>query len=92
MTEKQKKIAMIVTITGVVLLLITLIALVYNLISIGVMSSERARLEAESANLQAVIAGNEEEIEYRDTWEYIEKYARDYLNMKFEDEEVYQPE
>lgn len=91
MTEKQKKITALITVTGVCLLLISLIALIYNIVSLATLSSKRAALEERSAYLQSVIEGNVDEIEYRSTREYIEKYARDYLNMKYEDEEVYEP-
>lgn len=91
MTDKQKKITAIITVTGVCLLLISVIALIYNIVSLATLSARRAELEARSEQLQAVIDGNVSEIEYRSTREYIEKYARDYLNMKYEDEEVYEP-
>ncbi len=90
MTEKQKKITAIITVTAIVLLLISVVALVYNLISLGVLEARKAELEARSAELQAFIEDNENEIEYKSTSDYIEKYARDYLNMKYEDEEVYE--
>lgn len=91
MTDKQKKITAIITVTGVCLLLICAIALIYNIVSLATLSAKKAELEERSAQLQAVIDGNADEIEYRGTREYIEKYARDYLNMKYEDEEVYEP-
>ena len=91
MTDKQKKTATVITVAAVILLLIALVALVYNLISLGTLSARRAELEARQAELQQIINENEEEIAYRGSWEYIEKYARDHLNMKYEDEEVYEP-
>lgn len=92
MTVKQRKIAVICTVTGVILLLFALIALVYNLVSIGTLSSRRSELEAQSEQLSAAIEENENEFEYMQSSEYIEKYAREHLNMKYEDEEVYVPE
>lgn len=92
MTAKQRKITVICTVTGVIVLLIALIALIYNLVSIGTLSSRRGELEARSEQLAAAIANNEEEFEYMQSNEYIEKYAREHLNMKYEDEEVYVPD
>lgn len=92
MTKKQRQITTICTATGILLLLIAVIALVYNLISLAVLNGRRAELEQKSAELQRIIDGNEVEIEYRNTAEYIEKYAREYLNMKYEDEGVWEAE
>ncbi len=91
MTEKQKKITAICTIAGILLLLVSVVALIYNLVSLGMVNARRAELEQRSAELQALIESNDDEIAYRSTAEFIEKYAREYLNMKYEDEEVYQP-
>lgn len=92
MTAKQRKIAVICTVTGVAVLLVALIALIYNLVSIGTLSSRRSELEAQSEQLAAAIEANENEFEYMQSSEYIEKYAREHLNMKYEDEEVYVPD
>ena len=92
MTAKQRKIAVICTVTGVVVLLVALIALIHNLVSIGTLSSRRSELEAQSEQLAAAIEANENEFEYMQSSEYIEKYAREHLNMKYEDEEVYVPD
>lgn len=91
MTEKQKRIAKLFTVVGVILMLIAIVALVWNIVTLAVRNSHKSRLEETSRQLQAVIDGNEEDIDYKSSKEFVEKYARDYLNMKYPDETVYAP-
>lgn len=92
MTDKQKKITTIITVSGVLVLLIAVISLIINIAMLVGLSTKQAELEKKSVELAEVIENNDEEINYRASADYIEKYARDYLNMKYADEEVYEAE
>ncbi len=89
MTEKQRRIAIVCTVTGVLLLLIAVFALIYNLVSIGRLSARRAELESRSAELSAAIAEGEDRLGYMETEEFFERYAREYLGYVYEGEEIY---
>ena len=92
MTEKQKKIAVICTVTGVALLIIAVIALICNIVSIVGLSSRKAELERRSAELQEMIETKEDLYEYiRDNEEFFERYAREYLGYVYDGETVYDP-
>ena len=91
MTDKQKKIARICTVTGVILVFIALVALIVNIITLSVKSAQKADLERRSAELQEQIDNLQDDLEYRNTKEFVERYARDHFNMIYPDEVVYEP-
>ncbi len=90
MDEKQKRIAKLTTIVSVILIFIALVALIYNIIALTVDNGRKADLERQSAALQEQIDNLDDEIEYRNTKDFVERYARDRLNMKYPDEEIYE--
>ena len=93
MTEKQRKIAVVCTVTGVVLLLIAVIALICNIVSIASLSARRDELENMSAELSAAIAEGEDTLEYmtgdETRLEFFERYAREYLGYVYDGEDSY---
>lgn len=88
--ERLRNILLVTTVAAVIIMVLAVVALCYNIISITQLSEKKASLERESARLTKIIEENEDEIEYRQSSEFIESYARDYLGMKYEDEEVYE--
>lgn len=90
MTEKQQKIAKLFTVVGVVLMLIAVIALIYNIVTLAVLNGRKSSMEKYSQELQTQIENSGEEINYKSSKDFVEKYARDYLNMKYKDEGVYE--
>lgn len=93
MTEKQRKIAILCTVTGVFLLLIAVIALICNIVSISTLSARRAELERTSEELAAAIEEGEDRLEYMTDdatrLEFFERYAREYLGYVYDGEESY---
>ena len=81
MTERQKNMAKMLTVSGIVLAVIIIVALVYNIVSLVNLNIRKAEVDANVMHLEAVVEGNEAMIDYRGSDDYIERYARDYLNM-----------
>lgn len=90
MNEKQQKIAKLFTVMGIILMFIAVVALIYNIISLAVLNGRKASMERYSQELQAQIDDKSEEIDYKSSKDYVERFARDYLNMKYKDEGVYE--
>lgn len=60
-----------------------IIALIINLVRLSAVNSRRDALAAQSAELDRVIDENNALIDYCQTPEFIEDYAREYLNMLY---------
>ncbi len=90
--ERTRNILLVSTAAAVIILILALIALMYNIVSIANLSARQDMLEEKSAKLAEIIENNEDELEYRQTSEFIESYAREYLGMKYDGEEVYEAE
>lgn len=71
-----------ILITLAVITTIVIIAFVYNIVMLISTSVQVGKLESDIAYLDSLISANSDEIAYRDTEEYIRKYAQEYLNMK----------
>lgn len=89
MTEKQKSIAKLLTVSGIVIAVIVIIALVYNIVSLVNLNTRKNEITAQVQQLTAVAEDNQQLIEYRGEADYIERYARDYLNMMGQYEVAY---
>lgn len=81
MTEQQKKLARLLTVSGIIIAVIVIIALVYNIVTLVNLNTRKAEVQERIEYLSAVAAENQELIEFRGQADYIERYARDYLNM-----------
>ena len=77
-TYQKKVIKITILVVTALLLVVALIANVARLVSAN---RRIARLEAEIAMLDDMIDRNGDELEYRKTPEYIERFAREYLQM-----------
>ena len=66
-----------------VLLIVTLIV---NVVRLSAANKRLAALKAQEAQLDAIISENDDYIDYCQTPEFIEDYARDYLDMIYRNE------
>lgn len=93
MTDKQRKIAIICTVTCVALLIIAVVALICNIVSISNLSARRAELERQSEELTAAIAEGKDRLDYmtddETRLEFFERYAREYLGYVYDGEEIF---
>ena len=75
--EKRIRILQLITVAAVVLFVLLLVALITNLVRLAGSNSRKAELEAQLAALDRQIE------------EYVDAYAREYLNMIGRDEEAF---
>ncbi len=87
--EKRIRILQLVTVAAVVLFVLLLVALITNLVRLAGSNSRKAELEAQLAALDRQIEENNSIIDYRQSEEYVDAYAREYLNMIGRDEEAF---
>ncbi len=85
------KVAKIVTGAAVVFLFLLVVSLCINLVKLTKASANERRLEAELARLNESIERNDATIDELKSEEYLDWYAREYLNMKGKDEEAFKP-
>lgn len=69
-----------------VFFVLLLIALIVNLVRLSAVNSRKNALAEQAAYLDTVIKENGELIDYCQTPEFIETYARDYLDMVYRNE------
>lgn len=87
--ENKARIYKIVTIAIMVFIVLLVAAMVINLIKLGKVNSREKALAAELAEYDRLIQAQEDEIAYKSTQEYIDRYAREYLNMIGKDEDAF---
>ena len=85
-TDNQEKIKRIVLVSCVVFAVILIISLIVSLISLSTASARKNRLQRELAELNAQAELNASQLAYYGSDEYIERIAREYLNMQGKDE------
>lgn len=81
MSEKAKMIK-IITVSAVIFLFLLICSLIINLVQLAKMRSKENHLRTEIAELDRQINENQGIIDYLDSDEAIERYAREYLNMQ----------
>ncbi len=86
---EKEKILKIITVSAIIFITILAAALILNLIKLTNINSKKANLEKQLNEIQRQIEENESEIDYISTDEYIDQYAREYLNMQGKDEEAF---
>lgn len=84
-----KKKMQIITVTAIIFIFILLVALVVNIVRLSAINKRREKLEAQLATIQTEISATQDQIGYITTDEYIDQYAREYLNMQGKDEEAF---
>lgn len=86
---EKNKIVRIITVSAVIFIVLLLIALVMNLVTLTRLNNRKAELESKLTEIREQIDANNAEIDYISSDEYIDAYAREYLNMKGKDEEAF---
>ena len=86
---EKNKIVRIITVSAVIFIVLLLIALVMNLVTLTRLNNRKAELESKLTEIREQIEANNAEIDYISSDEYIDAYAREYLNMKGKDEEAF---
>ena len=77
-----------ITIAAVAFLVLLTVALVINIVKLGVANRRKSELAATKAQLERAIEKADQDADYFGSDEYVTRYAREYLNMKDRDEEV----
>ena len=86
---EKNKIVRIITVSAGIFIVLLLIALVMNLVTLTRLNNRKAELESKLTEIREQIEANNAEIDYISSDEYIDAYAREYLNMKGKDEEAF---
>ncbi len=86
---KKNKILRIITVSAVIFIVLLVIALVMNIVTLTRLNNRKAELKAKLDEINKQIEANNAEIDYISSDEYIDAYAREYLNMKGKDEEAF---
>lgn len=88
--EKSNNKAIIKLVGAALALLFVLlvIALIINLVRLGAANDRKEALQAQNAKLAQLIEKNDNLIEYCNSNEFVEEYAREYLEMKMRGETV----
>lgn len=86
---EKNKIVRIITVSAVIFIVLLLIALIMNLVTLTRLNNRKAELESKLTEVREQIEANNAEIDYISSDEYIDAYAREYLNMKGKDEEAF---
>ncbi|MBD5132536.1 MAG: hypothetical protein HDT28_08145 [Clostridiales bacterium] len=69
-------------------MVLLVIALIVNLVRLGAVNSRKKALEQQNAQLEQIIATNADMIEYCSSTEFVEEYAREWLDMTYRGEIV----
>ncbi len=86
---EKEKLLKIITVSVTVFIALLVISLVINLVKLSSINSRKAELEAELIALDNQIQRNDATIDYVRSDEYIDRYAREYLDMIGKDEEAF---
>lgn len=86
---EKNKIIRIITVSAVIFIVLLLIALIMNLVTLTRLNNRKAELESKLEEIRGQIEANNAEIDYISSDEYIDAYAREYLNMKGKDEKAF---
>ena len=86
---EKNRIIRIITVSAVIFIALLLIALIMNLVTLTRLNNRKAELENKLTEIREQIEANNAEIDYISSDEYIDAYAREYLNMKGKDEEAF---
>lgn len=87
--DSKVKVIKIITVSAVVLIFLLVISFFMNLIKLINASSTEAKLKEQLVLVDAQIAQNSEEIAELESSEYLDWYAREYLNMKGRDDKAF---
>lgn len=84
----NKTVAKIITAALAVLFLMLIIALIVNLVRLGAANDRAESLRAQNERLERLIEDGKNMIDYCNSSEFVEEYAREYLDMVYRGETV----
>jgi cell division protein FtsB len=79
----------VITVSMVLFLLILIAALVINVVKLSTINNKKTQLLDNLARIEQEIKQNQDTIDYLSTDEYVDQYAREYLNMQGKNEEAF---
>jgi cell division protein FtsB len=79
----------VITVSMVLFLLILIAALVINVVKLSTVNHKKTQLLDNLARIEQEIKQNQDTIDYLSTDEYVDQYAREYLNMQGKNEEAF---
>ena len=79
----------VITVSMVLFLLILIAALVINVVKLSSVNAKKEQLLDNLARIEQEIKQNQDTIDYLSTDEYVDQYAREYLNMQGKNEEAF---
>ncbi|MBQ8882397.1 MAG: septum formation initiator family protein [Clostridia bacterium] len=79
----------IITASAIVFMVLLLVALIINIVKLSNVNAKKAELLAKIEQTQTMIEDNQSTLNYITSQEYIDQYAREYLNMIGKDEEAF---
>ena len=81
-------VAKIIGVSLALLFLLLVIALIVNLVKLGAVNDRKQSLAEQNARLEKLIESNDSMIEYCNSSEFVEEFAREYLDMIYRGETV----
>lgn len=86
---EKNKILRIITVSAIIIISLLVIALIINIVKLSKVNAKKAKLEQELAQIERQIERNNDEIDCISSDAYIDRYAREYLNMQGKDEQAF---
>ena len=86
---EKSKILKTVTVAAVIFIVLLAIALVTNLVKLNRLNARKTELNARIAEVERQIERNDAELERVQSDSYIDRYARELLNMQGKDDEAF---
>ena len=77
------------TVSAIVFIAVLFVALIINVVKLASLNNRKEELTQKLAQVESQIEQNNSLIDYVSTDEYIDRYAREYLNMTGKDEEAF---
>ncbi len=87
-TNNNSSVAKLIGAALALLFVLLVVALIVNLVRLSAANDRKEALEAQSAKLDRLIEKNDNMIEYCSSAEFVEEYAREYLDMVYRGETV----
>ncbi len=89
MITNKPQFVKILSISLIVFIGVLVIALITNIVKSVNLEAKEQKLKNQLALLEQTAEKNKTEIDYKQSSDYTDRYAREYLDMSNEDEEVY---
>ena len=79
----------IITASAIIFICLLFVALIINIVKLSSINAKKAELIAKIEQTETLIEENQSTLNYLTSQEYIDQYAREYLNMVGKDEEAF---